>query len=137
MYKLDKLFAAQTPADMVSISLAEFLKVSPHSFTKSKVDSDGAEHILDVGINTIHSANSMLVVTVDCKLDGQELFINNPLYFQNPLLLVPDGTFETINDPELGEQTVPNMHEDATEAMRGMLFSVINSTALQDTSWVR
>ena len=138
MIKLDKLLAAQKPADMVSISLAEFLKVSPHSFTKSKVDSLGVEHTLDVEICSVNSENGALVLQANCLHNGSSVQVDNPLLFVGVTMMVSDGTFEVVNDPSTGVNvSVPNLYENAEAAMQEYVLYALKTTVLKGTVWER
>ena len=73
----------------------------------------------------------LLKVVVEAKKNGVPVFIDNPLYFFNPPVMVRDGTTTTVLVPEdLGGGTteVHNYKVDVKESLKNIIFDTVRLT---------
>lgn len=119
MKKLTKLHGL-THDKQKDICLRELTKIKPHKFSR-----DG----LDVEIVEVSTTGNLLRVVAKARRNGIELSVNNPLLYQNPPMLVPDGTFETVTDSETGlQRQQSNFAENPQEALRQIVVETIKVT---------
>lgn len=120
MKKLTKLHGL-THDKQKDVCLRELTKIKPHKFSR-----DG----LDVEIVEVSTTGNLLRVVAKAARNGIELPVNNPLLYQNPPIMVPDGTFETVID---GDTKLPrrqsNFAENPQEALQQIVFETIKVTA--------
>jgi len=76
--------------------------------------------------------DDLLRVSVKATKDGIELPINNPLLFRDPPIMVNDGTYYQVTDPEMGVMIDnPNCVEDLETALKEMIVGTIASIAFK------
>ena len=76
----------------------------------------------------------LLKIVVEVKKDGVPVFVDNPLYYKNPPITVPDGTKSLVPaSQELGGGMieVDNYKVDVKEAMKNMIFDTVLLTHKQ------
>ncbi len=83
---------------------------------------------LTITIQEVAVERGLLRVIAKATVDGKGVFVDNPLYYQNPPILVPDGTFTTlaeiINGQEVPRQ-VANFKEDLPAALKEIVGQTI------------
>lgn len=128
MKKLDKLKNAKDAKEKREIALRELVKVKPQKFKQAINDARD----VDVEIVSVGQEGELLKVIAKCWLDGVGMPVDNPLYYHNAPMMVPDGTFETVVD-ELTKQPrqIANFHEDAEEALKLIVLETLKVTALK------
>lgn len=114
MLRLDKMACVDTVEDRRVIALEELAHVAPHTFSRGGIDVE----IISIGKEKRNG--DLLSVIVRCRVNGEELPIDNPLYYHNAPMMVLDGTVD-----ENGQQ---NFVEDSTEAMRQIVFETLAVT---------
>ena len=120
MKNLIKLSTARTAHEKRQIAHDELAKVKPHKF-----NLDG----IDVEIVSVGHEGELLRVIARAWRNGVELPVDNPLYYKNAPMMVPDGTFETVTDPETGKQRQQsNFAENPQEALRQIVLETIKVT---------
>ena len=70
----------------------------------------------------------LLKVVVEVKKNGTPVFVDNPLYFFNPPITIPDGTKSLVQgNAEFGEKMieVDNYKVDVKEAMKRIIFDTV------------
>lgn len=102
------------------IKIKELIKSQVKNFSKKGFDIE----ILELGQET-----NRLKVIVKAKKDGVELFVDNPLYFLNPPIMVPDGTKRTEIDEHGNLIELDNFKEDLDEALQEMIAECLRVTA--------
>ena len=136
MKTLNKLSLGMRADKQREVCLKELIKVRPQKF-KKMVDIKGkSEHEIEVEIVSVSqelvNGNDLLKVIARVWKDGIEVFVDNPLYYMNPPIMVPDGTFETKID-EFGKETqVANFVENPEEALRQIVLETIRITSLKE-----
>lgn len=131
MKKLNKLAKGKDAREKREIAHAELAKVKSHKFTRATNIKGRSVHDVGVEIVSVGNEGDLFKVVARCWLDGVEMLVDNPLYYRNAPILVPDGTFETVIDPDIGPRQVANFHEDAPEALRQIVLETIKVTALK------
>ena len=123
MKKLNKLAKAKTQDEKCQIAHDELAKVKPHKFKRDNID---------VEIVSVGHEGELLRVIAKAWRNGLELPVGNPLYYVNAPMMVPDGTFETVTDPETGKpRQQPNFTENAQEALRQIVAETLKVIAWQ------
>jgi hypothetical protein len=132
MKKLNKLAKGKDAKEKRAIAHAELEKVKPHKFTQATDIKGRSVHDVTVEILSSEPQGELLKVMAKCWLDGVEMPVDNPLYYKNAPMMVPDGTFETVVDSITGgSRQVANFHEDAPEALRQIVLETLKVTALK------
>lgn len=70
----------------------------------------------------------LLKIVVEVKKNGVPVFVDNPLYYKNPPITVPDGTTSLVQgNVELGGGMieVDNYKVDVKEAMKRIIFDTV------------
>ena len=67
----------------------------------------------------------MLKVVVDATFKGKPINIDNPLYYKNPPILVPDGTKRSITNNLGVTYEIDNFKEDPEEAFKNIIIDTI------------
>ena len=123
MKKFNKLAHAKTPHEKRQIAHDELAKVKPHKFKRGNID---------VEIVSVGHEGELLKVIAKAWRGGVEVSVDNPLFYKNAPMLVPDGTFETVTDAITGKpRQEANFHEDANEALRSIVLETLKVTALK------
>jgi hypothetical protein len=78
-----------------------------------------------ITISSLSLEGLMLKVIASAIQGGNPVSVNNPLYFLNPPILVPDGTTRLVTDRYGITERLPNFKEDLDEAIRQMVAEVI------------
>ena len=121
MKTLVKLAHAKTRDEKRQIAHGELAKVKPRTFKHDNID---------VEIVSVGHEGELLKVIARAWRNGVELPVDNPLFYKNAPVLVPDGTFETVADPETGKQRQQsNFAENPQEALRQIVMETIKVTA--------
>lgn len=136
MKKLNKLILGMKADKQREVCLKELIKVKPQKF-KKVVDIKGkSEHEVEVEIVSVSqelvNGNDLLKVIARAWMDGNEVSVDNPLYYMNPPICVPDGTFETRIDEFGKEMQISNFIENPEEALRQIVLETIKVTSLKE-----
>jgi len=136
MRKLNKLSLGLNADQQREVCLSELIKVKPQKF-KKKIELKGKSlHEIEVEIVSVsrEKVNGVDLLKVIAKAwkDGIEVFVDNPLYYMNPPIMVPDGTFETKIDEFGKEMQVVNFVENPEEALRQIVLETIRVTSLKE-----
>lgn len=87
-----------------------------------------SRHGFDIEILEIGTEIGLLKVIVRAKKNGQYVFVDNPFYFVNPPILVPDGTKKTIVNRVGQVVQVDNFKEDLVEALKEIVAQTLKLT---------
>ena len=132
MKKLDKLKNAKDVKEKRDIALAELIKVKPHKFKRATDIKGRSVHDVDVEIVSVGKEGDLLKVMAKCWLDGVEVPVDNPLYYHNAPIMVPDGTFETVIDSLTGDsRRVANYKEGPAEALQQIVLETLKASTLK------
>ena len=83
--------------------------------------------VYDVTLSNFSAIDKTFSVFVVVTKNGQEV-LRDEFRFVNPPILVADGTFRQELDEATGEMmTMPNMKEDAVEALKQLLIDAIKT----------
>lgn len=69
--------------------------------------------------------NNCIKVTVNAEINGKPLTVDNPLYFYNPPIMIPDGTTYQSMDQVGNAIHIHNYKEDVEGAFRQMIIRLI------------
>lgn len=131
MIKLDKLALAKNHEERQNICLNELCSVNPHKFKAEHKGDDIDVEIVSVTTEEINGKKLLKVIAKAWK-NNVEIFVDNPLYYLNPPIWVPDGTFETIIDKVTKKpQQISNFKESPPEALRMIVIDTLKVTALK------
>ena len=104
--------------------------IKARELAKTPIPSTFTRFGIDIRISRFPTVeNGMLKVSVRAWKDGRELWVNNPLYFKNPPIMVPDGTYHKIIDEKGKEQDVMNLVEDPLEALKQIIADTVRISA--------
>lgn len=142
MKTLNKLALGMKADKQREVCLGELVKVKPYKFKKSvKIKGKGL-HEIEVEIVEVSTGegeywfpgprDNLLKVIAKAWKDGIELFVDNPLYYHNAPIMVPDGTFEMKIDEFGKEMQVANFVENPEEALRQIVWETIRVTSLKE-----
>jgi hypothetical protein len=146
MKKLNKLSLGMKADKQREVCLGELIKVKPHKFKKQIELKGKTFHKIEVEIVEVSKERNLAVapdliyykedyllkVIAKAWKDGVELFVDNPLYYHNAPICVPDGTFETKIDEFGKEMQVANFMEDPEEALKQIVLETIRVTSLKE-----
>jgi len=128
MKKLNKLSLGMKADKQREVCLGELIKVKPHKFKKQIELKGKSLHEIEVEIVEVSGEGDLLKVITRAWKDGVEVFVDNPLYYHNAPICVPDGTFETKVDEFGKEMQVANFIENPEEALRQIVIETIRVT---------
>ena len=135
MKTLNKLVLGMKADKQREVCLGELIKIKPHKFKKMVEIKGKSLHEIEVEIVSVSqeivNGNDLLKVIAKAWMDGKEVFVDNPLYYMNPPIMVPDGTFETKIDEFGREMQVANFVENPEEALRQIVLETLKVTALK------
>jgi hypothetical protein len=80
---------------------------------------------LAITVSNLRYEKTSFCADLAVSKDGQAIPLNNPFYFYNPPIMVPDGTFHTELRLDGTEMQVPNYKESPTEAMQVFISQVV------------
>lgn len=70
--------------------------------------------------------NGLLKVSVKAYKDGKKLFVDNPLLYKNPPIMVHDGTYYKTTLPTINDEIdAPNFVEDPLQALKEIIVETI------------
>lgn len=79
---------------------------------------------VEIQVFSLLRQDDLLRVDVKASRNGQDLKVDNPLFFKNPPVKVPTGKFhKEVVDGQ--EKDVPNFREDPEEALKEIIWQVI------------
>lgn len=102
------------------IKIKEHIKSNVKKFNRKSFDIDIIE---------LSQEGYRLKVVVDAKKNGRLLMVDNPLYFINPPIMVPDGTKSTVIDEFGNSHDRDNFKEDLDEALQEIIVECLRITA--------
>lgn len=132
MKKLTNLSLGMRADQQREVCLGELIKVRPHKFKKQVEIKGKSLHEIEVEIVEVSQKDDLLKVIARAWKDGIELFVDNPLYYHNAPIMVPDGTFETKIGEFGKEMQVANFVENPEEALRQIVLETIRVTLLKE-----
>ena len=127
MKNLILLANAISPSEKCEISHTELSKINPHTFRAQHNLKD-----IDIKIVSVSCEEKLLKVMVQAWCDSVEIAVDNPLYYKNAPILVPDGTFETVIDENGEPKQIANFVENQIEALQIIVFDTLKVTALKE-----
>lgn len=90
--------------------------ISFRSFSKDGIDVVITDPVLE---------NDCVKISIEASQNGNPLFVDNPVYFYNPPIMIPDGTVYQSTD-QLGNQIyLSNYKEDIEQAFQLMVIRLI------------
>ena len=136
MKTLNKLALGMRADKQREVCLGELIKVKPHKFKKQVEIKGKSLHEIEVEIVSVSkeliNGNDLLKVIAKAWKDGIEVYVDNPLYYHNAPIMVPDGTFEMKIDEFGKEMQVANFVENPEEALRQIVLETLKITALKE-----
>ena len=128
--KLKQAQESKSGIAMRAVKLAMLCNVSPHKYSRREDIKGRSPHDIEIEIESVEAEGSLLKVMARAWMDGTEFIVDNPLYYFNPPIMIPDGTTQVKLDWRGREIMVPNYIEDADEALRRIVMETIKVTSL-------
>lgn len=116
---LQNILKNKSSAEKNDIKIKELIKSKVKTFNRKG---------FDIEILELSQEDNRLKVIVKAKKDGVELFVDNPLYFLNPPILVPDGTKRIVYDEDSNPIQVDNLKEDLDEVLQEIIAECLRVT---------
>lgn len=117
--EIGALLEGKTAAERAVIKASELAKVELFDF---KLDG------YEVELFNLHEENGLLTVTVEASKDGKMLVLDNPFQFQNPPIMVSDGTYYKVRNDITGKEIkLPNSVENPEQALKEIIINTIKA----------
>lgn len=130
---MEKVFKPKPELGELGKKIADLENEEKHrlkvrEFLKLEKPNDYVYKGIKIHIKEISEENGLLKIRAYAERGGFQIPLDNPFYFQNPPIMVPDGTFhkEKIGGEEF---EVHNFKEDLEEALKEFLGQVIEYQA--------
>lgn len=128
MLEIERLLKNKTSTEKHLLKTDEHCAIKPFNFEKDDFEID----VISIEKETKGKEAGLLKVVVDVKKGGENVFIDNPLYFQNPPIMVPDGTTRTVvqvgGEFDGKKSEVPNYKVDVKQALMDIVFNAVRVT---------
>ncbi len=104
--------------------------IKAQELSKAKLPKKFSLNGFDIEIISLPiELNGNLNVSIRAWKNGKELFIDNPLIYQNPPIMVPDGTYHKVINPMTGvEEEKSNFVEDLEQALKEIIVDTVRIT---------